>query len=133
MAHHSNLKLNNGNGEMRKEGGEEEYTALRNSNVLRNIEQNLESITEKISGFELKVNYLLLHQTKSNKRKRTLYHQDPRQSSTQQMYLNKLINRKVRIRTSIIFLSLISILLYIICSISSELLLVGNELDYSSF
>jgi len=130
MAHHSNLKLNNGNGEMRKEGGEEEYTALRNSNVLRNIEQNLESITEKISGFELKVNYLLLHQTKSNKRKRTLYHQDPRQSSTQQMYLNKLINRKVRIRKSIIFLSLISILLYIIWFISSELLLVDNELDY---
>ncbi len=129
MTHHSNLKLNNGNGEMRKEG-EEEYTAWRNSNALLNIEQNLESLTEKMSGFELKVNYLLLHQTKSNKRKRTLHHQDSIQSSTQQMYLNKLINRKVRIRTSIIYLSLISILLYIILSISSELLLVGNELDY---
>ncbi len=129
MTHHSNLKLNNGNGEMRKEG-EEEYTAWRNSNALLNIEQNLESLTEKMSGFELKVNYLLLHQTKSNKRKRTRHHQDSIQSSTQQMYLNKLINRKVRIRTSIIYLSLISILLYIILSISSELLLVGNELDY---
>ncbi len=128
MTHHSNLKLNNGNGEMRKEG--EEYTACRNSKALLNIEQNLESLTEKMSGFELKVNYLLLHQTKSNKRKRTLHHQDSIQSSTQQMYLNKLINRKVRIRTSIIYLSLISILLYIILSISSELLLVGNELDY---
>jgi len=126
MTHHSNLKLNNGNGEMRKEG--EEYTAL--SNALLNIEQNLESFTEKMSGVELKVNYLLLHQTKSNKRKRTLHHQDPRQSSTQQMNLNKLINRKVRIRTSIIYLSLISILLYIILSISSESLLAGNEVDY---
>jgi hypothetical protein len=113
---------------MRKEG--EEHIALKNSNALLNIEQNLESLTEKMSGFELKVNYLLLRQTKSNKRKRTLHHQDSRQSSTQQMYLNRLINRKVRIRTSVIYLSLILLLLYIILSISSELLLVGNELDY---
>jgi len=129
MTHHSNLKLNNDNGQMRKEG--EEYTALRNSNALLNIEQNLESVTEKISGFELKLNYLLLHQTKSKKRKSAhLHHQDSIQSSTQQMYLNKLINRKVRIRTSFVYLSLILILLYIIWSILSELLLVGSELNY---
>ncbi len=128
MTHHSNLKLNNGSGEMRKEG--EEHIALKNSKALVNIEQNLESLTEKMSSFELKLNYALLRQTKSNKRKRTLHHQDSRQSSTQQMYLNKLINRKVRIRTRVIYLSLILLLLYIILSISSELLLVGNELDY---
>ncbi len=125
MTHHSNLKLNNGNGEMRKEG--EEYTAL--SNALLNIEQNLESFTEKMSGVELKVNYLLLRQTKSKKRKRTLHHQDSIQSSTQQMNLNKLINRKVRIRTSVAYLSLI-LILFIILSILSELLHVGNELEY---
>ena len=129
MTHHSNLKLNNGSGEMRKEG-EQEYTALRNSKALLNIEQNIESLTEKMSSFELKLNYVLLRQTKSNKRKRTLHHQDSRQSSTQQMYLNRLINRKVRIRTSVIYLSLILLLLYIILSILSEFLLVGNELDY---
>jgi len=129
MINHSNLKLNNGNGEMRKEG--EEHTALRNSKALLNIEQNLESLTEKISSFELKLNYALLRQTKSNKRKRILHHQHSKQSSTQQMYLNKLINSKVRIRTSVIYLSLILILLYIVWSIFlSELLLVGDELDY---
>ncbi len=126
MTHHSNLKLNNGNGEMRKEG--EEYTAL--SNALLNIEQNIESLTEKMSGFELKLNYVLLRQTKSNKRKSTLHHQDSIKSRTQQMYLKKLMNSKARIKTSVIYLSLILILLYIILSISSELLLVGNELDY---
>ncbi len=131
MTHHSNLKFNNGNGEMRKEG-EQEYTACRNSKALLNIEQNVESLTEKMSSFELKLNYALLRQTKSKKRKRTLHHQDSRQSSTQQMYLNKLINSKVRIKTSVIYLSLILLLLYIILSISSELLLVGNELDYQS-
>jgi hypothetical protein len=128
MTHHSNLKLNNGNSEMRNEG--EENTAWRNSRALLNIEQNLESMTEKMSAFELKVNYLLLHQTKSKKRKRPLHYQNPIQSSTQQIYLNKLINSKVRIRTSVIYLSLILLLLYIILPISSELLLLGNELDY---
>jgi len=131
MAHHSNLKLNNGNGEIRKEG--EEYTGCRNSKALLNIEQNVESLTEKISSFELKLNYALLEK-KSNKRKRAaLHHQDSIQSSTQQRYLNKLnklVNSKVRIRTSVIYLSLILILLFIIWSILSELLLVGNELDY---
>jgi len=128
MTHHSNLKLNNDNGQMRKEG--EEYIALRNSNALLNIEQNLESVTEKISGFELKLNYLLLQQTKSKKRKSAhRHHQDSIQGSTRQIYLNKLINRKVRIRTSVIYL-LILILLYIIWSILSELLLVDSELDY---
>jgi len=129
MAHHSNLKLNNGDGEMRKEG-EEEYTTWRNSKALLNIEQNVESLTEKVSSFELKLNYALLRQTKSHKRKRPLHHQDPKQSSTQKKYLNKLINRKVRIRTSVIYLSMILILSYIILPILSELLLVGNELDY---
>ena len=129
MTHHSNLKLNNGNGEMRKEG-EQEYTALRNSKALLNIEQNIESLTEKMSSFELKLNYVLLRQAKSNKKKSALHHQDSIQSSTQQMYLNKLINSKVRIRTSVIYLSLILIVFYIILSILSELLLVGNELDY---
>jgi len=129
MTHHSNLKLNNGNGEMRKEA--EENTAWINSRALLNIEQNVESLTEKISSFELKLNYALLRQTKSNKRKRALYHQDSIQGrSTQKMYLNKLINSKVRIRTGVIYLSLILILLYIILPILSELLLVGNELDY---
>jgi hypothetical protein len=125
----SNLKLNNGHGEMRKEG-EQEYTALRNSKALLNIEQNIESLTEKMSGFELKLNYVLLHQTKSNKRKSAINHQHSIQSRTQQMYLNKLINSTVRISKSVIYLSLILIPLYIILSILSELLLVGNELDY---
>jgi hypothetical protein len=53
MTHHSNLKLNNGNG-----GMGEEYTACRNSKTLQNIEQNIESLTEKMSGFELKLNYV---------------------------------------------------------------------------
>jgi len=129
MAHHSNLNLNNGDGEMRKEG-EEESTAWRNSKALLNIEQNVELLTEKMSSFELKLNYELLRPTKSHKRKRALHHQDPKQSSTQKKYLNKLINRKVRIRTSVIYLSMILILSYIILPILSELLLLGNELDY---
>ncbi len=122
----SNLKSNNGNGEMR----EQEYTALRNSKALLNIEQNIESLTEKMSGFELKLNYVLLRQTKSNKKKSVLHHQDSIQSSTRKMYLSKVINSKVRIRTGVIYLSLILILIYIILPILSEFLLVGNELDY---
>ncbi len=127
MTHHSNLKLNNGNG-----GMGEEYTACRNSKALQNIEQNIESLTEKMSGFELKLNYVLLRQTKSNKRKSTLHHQDSINSRTQQMYLKKLINSKARIKKSLIYLLLILliILFYIILSNLSELLLVGNELDY---
>ncbi len=128
MTHHSNLKLNNGNGEMRKEG--EEYSALRTSKALLNIEKNLESLTEKMSGFELKLNYVVLRPTKSNNRKSSLHHQDSSQSSTKQIYLRKLINSKRSITTSVIHLSLIFILLYIMLSILSELLLVGNELDY---
>jgi hypothetical protein len=126
MTHHSNLKLNNGNGGM----GEQEYTACRNSKALLNIEQNIESLTEKMSGFELKLNYVLLRQTKSNKRKSTLHHQDSIKSRTQQMYLKKLMNSKARIKTSVIYFLLILILFYIILSNLSELLLVGNELDY---
>jgi hypothetical protein len=125
MTHHSNLKLNNGNGEMRKEG--EEYTSCRNSKALQNIEQNIESLTEKMSGFELKLNYVLLRQTKSNKRKSTLHHQDSIKSRTRQTYLKKLMNSKARI---VIYLLLILILFYIILSNLSEFLLVGNELDY---
>jgi hypothetical protein len=125
MSHHSNLKLNNGNGEMRKEG--EEYTSCRNSKALQNIEQNIESLTEKMSGFELKLNYVLLRQTKSNKRKSTLHHQDSIKSRTRQTYLKKLMNSKARI---VIYLLLILILFYIILSNLSEFLLVGNELDY---
>jgi len=130
MTHHSNLKLNNGNGEMRKEV--EEYTACRNSKALQNIEQNIESLTEKMSGFELKLNYVLLRQTKSNKRKSALHHQDSIKSRTQQMYLKNLMNSKATIKTSVIYLSLILLLIlfYIILSNLSELLLVGNELDY---
>jgi hypothetical protein len=129
MTHHSNLKLNNGNGEMRKEG--EEYTSCRNSKALQNIEQNIESLTEKMSGFELKLNYVLLRQTKSNKRKSTLHHQDSIKSITQRMNLKKLMNSsKARIKTSVIYLLLILILFYIILSNLSEFLLVGNELDY---
>jgi hypothetical protein len=129
MTHHSNLKLNNGNGEMRREG--EEYTSCRNSKALQNIEQNIESLTEKMSGFELKLNYVLLRQTKSNKRKSTLHHQDSIKSITQRMNLKKLMNSsKARIKTSVIYLLLILILFYIILSNLSEFLLVGNELDY---
>jgi hypothetical protein len=130
MTHHSNLRLNNGNGEMRKEG--EEYIACRNSKALQNIEQNIESLTEKMSGFELKLNYLLLRQTKSNKRKSTLHHQGSIKSRTQQIYLKKLMNSKARIKTSLIYLLLILLLIlfYIILSSLSEFLLVGNELDY---
>jgi hypothetical protein len=123
MTHLSNLKLNNCNGEMRKEG-EQEYSAWRNSKALLNMEQNIESLTEKMSSFELKLNYVLLRQTKSNKRKSALHHhQDSIQSNTQQMYLSKLINSKVRIGASVIYLSLMLILLYIILPILSELLL----------
>jgi hypothetical protein len=127
MTHHSNLKLNNGNGEMRKEG--EEYSALRTSKALLNIEKNLESLTEKMSGFELKLNYVVLRPTKSNNRKSSLHHQDSSQSSTKQIYLRKLINSKGSITTSVIHLSLI-LNLFIILYILSDLLLVGNELDY---
>jgi len=75
---------------MRKER-EEEYTALRNSKALLNIEQNVELLTEKMSSFESK-----------NQNKRHIFIDD--------------------------FHSLI--LKYIILPILSELLLVGNELDY---
>jgi hypothetical protein len=127
MTHHSNLKLNNGNGEMRKEG--EEYSALRTSKALLNIEKNLESLTEKMSGFELKLNYVVLRPTKSNNRKSSLHHQDSSQSSTKQIYLRKLINSQGSITTIVIHLSLI-LNLFIILYILSDLLLVGNELDY---
>jgi small-conductance mechanosensitive channel len=84
-------------------------------------------LTEKMSGFELKLNYVLLRQTKSNKRKSTLHHQDSIKSRTRQTYLKKLMNSKARI---VIYLLLILILFYIILSNLSEFLLVGNELDY---
>ena len=72
----SNLKLNSGNVEIRKEGEEHAYIA--SNKDLLNIEQNIESLAEKMSTFELKLNYILLRQPKFTKKKKSVLQQQQR-------------------------------------------------------
>ena len=83
----SNLKLNTGSVEIRKEG--EEHTSYIASNkALLNIEQNIETLAEKISNFELKLNYVLLRQPKLTKKKKGFRQQHGMAKNNQQKDLN---------------------------------------------
>ena len=67
----SNLELNTGSVEIRKEG-EEEHTSsyIASNKALLNIEQNIETLAEKMSTFELKLNYVLIRQPKLMKKRK---------------------------------------------------------------
>jgi adenine specific DNA methylase Mod len=124
-----NLKLTNNESEIRKDI--EEQTAWRNNQALLNMDQNIELLIEKMSDFELKLNYALLRQTKFTKKKNSQQQITTTKSSNQQeVYQNKLVNSKIKIRASFfIYLPLILIVIYIFLSKLSELILVNNGLD----
>jgi len=118
------LRYNIGS-EMRKEG--EEY-AFKNTKTILNIEQNLDLLTEKMTDFELKLNYVLLRQTKFSKKKRAAQ-RETTANNGQQVYQNRLINNKIMIRTPFIYLLLTLIVICIILLVLSELILVSDELN----
>ena len=129
----SNLKLNSGNVEIRKEG--EEHTSYIASNkALLNIEQNIETLAEKMSNFELKLNYILLRQPKLTKKKRSLHYEQGMAKNNQQKedQNNKfsIIMKRINARTSLIVLPLILIIIYMLLSILFELILESHELEY---
>ena len=130
----SNSKANSGGVEVRKEG-EEHHIAWRNNKVLLNIEQSIDSLTEKMSTFELKLNYVLLRQPKFIKRKKVQQQHGAAEiimDKKQEYYQNKLsvITKKLKVRTSLIFVSLMLICIYVISTLLSELILANNDLDF---
>jgi len=128
----SNLKLNGGSIEIRKEGEEHiSCIASRNSKVLLNIEQSIESLAEKMSTFELKLNYVLLRQPKFTKKKKSAQQQHGMAKNNQQQehQTNKfsIIIKRINARTSLIVLSLMLIIIYMMLSMLSELILETIE------
>ena len=104
----SNLKLNGGSVEIRKEG--EEHTSYIASNkALLNIEQSIETLAEKISNFELKLNYVLLRQPKLTKKKKGFrqLHGMAKNNQQKEDQNNKfsIIIKRINARTSLIVLS----------------------------
>jgi predicted nucleic acid-binding Zn-ribbon protein len=130
----SNLKLNSGSVEIRKEGEEHTSSYIASNKALLNIEQNIETLAEKMSNFELKLNYVLLRQPKLTKKKKGFQQQHGMAKNNQQKedQNNKfsIIIKRINARTSLIALSLMLIIIYMLFSMLSELILESNELEY---
>jgi len=102
---------------------EGEETQIKNDKALMRIEQILGLVMEKLTDFELKLNYALLRRTKLMKKS---YGKTPQ--NIQQDCSKDIMNVGTRIPSNIIYLSLTLTFVCLILFTLSFMVVVGDEL-----
>jgi hypothetical protein len=107
---------------------EESELQLKNRMTLQKMDQNLEVLMEKMSDFELKINYVLLRRTKIKKRMKRELQVDAIDQRTPQAYQQLLTNNSKKFRAApFIFFSLILIFICATLSVVFEIILVDDS------
>ena len=106
---------------------EENELQLKNTMTLQKMDQNIEVLMEKMTDFELKLNYVLLRRTKIKKRiKRELQVDAMDHQRFPQAYQQILTNNSKEFRAAFIYFSLILILICAILSVIFEIIIFDD-------
>jgi len=108
---------------------EKELQILKNSMTLQKMDQNLEVLMEKMTDFELKLNYVLLRRTKIKKRMKKEIQSEAEDRSNQEIYLNQVLrNSSKKFKAAFIYLSLILLFICALLSLLYEIIVVDESL-----
>jgi predicted nucleic acid-binding Zn ribbon protein len=105
---------------------EENEVQLKNTMTLQRMDQNLEVLMEKMTDFELKLNYVLLRRTKIKKKMKRELQVDAIDQRFPQAYQQILTNNSKRFRAAFIYFSLILILICAALSVIFEIIVVDD-------